>query len=262
MKGKLAAFTLTITLVAILISTSSAMAKGFVHGIVINVDETDYYLMGPEDGPNGEKDVPGHYWVQAGPKQLQGKHYNTGPFEAAEWWSSDADDGELLYIVHGIIDTWSEEKAEQYASKGYVHYHMLVTVSDGTPHPDKVVWLKHTARTSFTLDGGPHPELAHEVTPGIDYEFVPHYSMPYPHEPHMGMMGMIGHAWQADWHIPMMDSDYGGSNWSDHGWHGTTGHLHQTTVRTVDRQWQSAPPQVSPQKVLKLTTWGKIKALR
>ncbi len=154
-------------------------AQGFVHGIVINVDGVDYYLEGAPDGPGGAYDIPGHYWVQAGPNELQGKHYNTGPFGASQWWSSDAPDGELLYIVHGIIDTWSEEKAEQYASRGYVHYHELRAVSDGSYHPTKIVWLKHTARTSFTLDGGPHPELSHYVTPGVDYEFIPNGMVPY-----------------------------------------------------------------------------------
>lgn len=157
---------------AILIVPSSAVGKGFVHGIVINVDGMDYYLAGPPDGPNGERDVPGHYWVQAGPRQLVGKHYNTGPFGESNWWSSDADDGELLYKVHAMIDMWSQEKAERYSSKGYVHYHELVSVQDGTPHPTKVVWLKHTARTRFTLDGGPAPQFAHSVRPGIDYEFI------------------------------------------------------------------------------------------
>jgi selenium-binding protein 1 len=261
MTSKLAAFTLTIALAALLISTSSAMAEGFVHGIILDVDGEDYYLMGPADGPNEETDIPGHHWVQAGLNQLQGKHYNTGPFGEPQWWSSDADDGELLYMVHGIIDTWSEEKAEQYASKGYVHYHMLVAVSDSTPHADKVVWLKHTARTRFTLDGGPHPELSHGVTPGIDYEFIPHHSMPYPHNHHMPMMGrgMMGSNWNADWHMPMMD---GIGNWSDHGWYGTTEHWHGTSTRSIDRQQNTAAPQVSPKKVLKLITWGKIKALR
>ncbi|MHC4536385.1 MAG: hypothetical protein ACYS6K_20735 [Planctomycetota bacterium] len=174
MRGKLAAFILTAGLVTLLVATSPAMAK-FVHGIIVDVDGEDYYLAGPP----GENDIPGHYWVQAGPDKLVGKHYNTGPGGAPQWWSSDADDGELLYIVHGIIDTWSEEKAAEYASKGYVHYHELVRVSDGALHPTKIVWLKHTARTSFTLDGGPHPELAHEVTPGVDYKFVPNYSVPY-----------------------------------------------------------------------------------
>jgi hypothetical protein len=155
-------------------------ASGFVHGIVITVDGVDYYLDGPPDGPNGETDIPGHYWTMAGPEQLVGKHYNTGPFGAPKWWSSDADDGELLYIVHAIIDTWSEEKAMAYAERGYVHYHELVTVEDGTLHPSKVVWLKHIARTHFTLDGGPHPELSHEVMPGLDDEFVPNGMMPYP----------------------------------------------------------------------------------
>jgi len=159
------------------------LAKGFTHTPVVTVDGMDYWLDGAPDGPGGAKDIPGHYWVQAGPNQLVGKHYNTGPFPPnnPQWWSSDAPDGELLYIVHAIIATWSEEKAEMYASKGYVHYHELVLTSDGTTkHPNKVVWLKHTARTSFTLDGGPHPELSHPVTPGVDYEFIPNGGMPYP----------------------------------------------------------------------------------
>ncbi|MFB0558751.1 MAG: hypothetical protein ACETVY_06515 [Candidatus Bathyarchaeia archaeon] len=172
----------TILLVSLFVApvyASKPMDKGFVHGIVITVDGEDYYLAGAPDGPGGAIDVPGHYWVQAGPVQLVGKHYNTGPFGAPQWWSSDAPDGELLYTVHGIIDTWTEEKAERYAGRGYVHYHELIRVSDGQPHPTKVVWLKHTARTFFTLDGGPRPDLAHSVTPGVDYEFMPNYMMPY-----------------------------------------------------------------------------------
>lgn len=153
--------------------------QGFVHGIVITVDGTDYYLAGAPDGPSGAYDIPGHYWVLAGRDQLVGKHYNTGPFGAAQWWSSDAPDGELLYIVHAIIDTWSAEKAAKYASRGYVHYHELIEVDGGELHPTKVVWLKHTARTTFNLDGGPHPELSHPVTPGVDYEFIPNGYTPY-----------------------------------------------------------------------------------
>jgi selenium-binding protein 1 len=154
-------------------------SMGFVHGFVIELDGDDYYMAGAPDGPNGEIDVPGHYWVQAGPNQVVGKHYNTGPFGAAQWWSSDAPNGELLYIVKGIIDTWSLAKASSYASKGYMHYHEFVKVSDGTHHPTKVVWFKHTARTTFTLDRGPRPDLTHAVTPGIDYEFIPNGNMPY-----------------------------------------------------------------------------------
>ena len=161
--------------------------RGFHSGVVLNVDGDDYYFMGPpiEEGAD-ELDVPGHEWVVAGPDRVVGKHYNTGPFGAPKWWSSDAPDGELLYIVHGIIDTWTEEKAAWYASKGYVHYHELVSVDDKvTLHPDKIVWLKHTARTFFTLDGGPMPDMEpHEVTPGIDYNFMPNYMMEYTGEPH------------------------------------------------------------------------------
>ena len=157
--------------------------KGFVHGIVIDIDGEDYYF----NGPPGENDVPGHYWVQAGPNQVVGKHYNTGPNGAPNWWSSDAPDGEYLYKVHGIIDTWSHAKATSYANRGYVHRHEFVKVSDGEPHPSKVVWLKHTARTSFTFDGVPvamNPMLEpHTVTPGVDYEFPNNGHMPYPEMP-------------------------------------------------------------------------------
>jgi len=84
-----------------------------------------------------------------------------------------------LYVVHGVIDTWSPESAATYASRGYVHYHELVSVTDGSLHPTKVVWLRHHARTSFTLDGGPRPDLVHEVTPGVDFEFIPNWFVPY-----------------------------------------------------------------------------------
>lgn len=158
--------------------------SGFQSGVVLDVDGEDYYLLGPpiEEGAD-ELDVPGHEWVVAGPNRVVGKHYNTGPFGAEKWWSSDAPDGELLYTVQGIIDIWTEGKAEWYAEKGFVHYHELVHVDDYSLHPDKVVWLKHTARTFFTLDGGPHPDMVgHEVTPGIDYLFIPNYMNPYPAE--------------------------------------------------------------------------------
>jgi selenium-binding protein 1 len=172
---------LALLLSALLIAVP-AIAGGFTHAPVIEVDGEAYYLAGMPDGPGGASDIPGHQWVQAGPNQLVGKHYNTGPFPPmnSSWWSSDAPDGELLYMVHAVIDTWSSVKAASYASQGYVHYHELVRVSDGELHPTKVLWLKHTARTSFTLDGGPRPEMGHEVTPGVDYEFINNWDMSYP----------------------------------------------------------------------------------
>lgn len=60
-----------------------------------------------------------------------------------------------------------------------MHYHELVSAEDGSLHPDTVIWLRHVARTHFTLDGGPHPELAHTVSPGPDPEFIPNGMMPY-----------------------------------------------------------------------------------
>ncbi len=170
---------LVVVLVAVAMVASPVVATGFERGVVVPVDGVDYWLAGAPDGPGGATDVPGHSWVVAGPRQLVGKHVNTGPFGAPQWWSSDAADGELLYVVHGVIDTWSPDKAARYASKGYVHYHELVSVADGTLHPTKVVWLRHHARTSFTLDGGPAPQFAHEVTPGIDYDFINNWPVPY-----------------------------------------------------------------------------------
>ncbi len=162
-------------------TSSKGRNRGFVHGVIVPVDGEDYYLAGAPDGPGGAIDVPGHYWVLAGPNKLVGKHYNTGPFGAPSWWSSDAGDGELLFIVQGIIDVWSPELAEWYSSRGYTHYHEFVKVSDGTEHPTKVLWLKHTAVGFFNFDGGPMPALGHYVTPGVDYAFMPNYMMPYPH---------------------------------------------------------------------------------
>jgi hypothetical protein len=153
--------------------------SSFVHGIVIPVDGDDYYLAGAPDGPEGQIDVPGHYWVNLGDGKLQGKHFNTGPFAAEKWWSSDADDGVLLFDVESIIDTWSEVKAIYYISRGFTHYHELISVSDSQVHPSKVIWLKHIARGHFTFDGGPLPDLAHEVAPGLDLDFMVNALNPY-----------------------------------------------------------------------------------
>jgi selenium-binding protein 1 len=168
-----------LALVVVMGAGGAATATGFVRGVVVTVDGEDYYLAGAPDAPGGAEDVPGHYWVNAGSGQLVGKHFNTGPFGVPSWWSSDAPNGELLYTVHGVVDTWSPLKAEAYASQGYVHYHELVSVEDGQLHPTTVVWLRHIARTSFTLDGGPMPEFAHQVTPGVDRDFIPNWSVPY-----------------------------------------------------------------------------------
>jgi hypothetical protein len=163
----------------------SAKSKnaGFVHGIEIDIDGEMYYFAGPPAGPNGEVDVPGHYWVQAGKNRVVGKHYNTGPGGMPNFWSSDADNGAYLYMVNGIIDTWSDEKVASYYARGYVHYHEFVSVDDIEElHPTKVVWLKHTAVTSFTLDGGPgapNPPYEHWVTPGVDFKFPNNSAKPY-----------------------------------------------------------------------------------
>lgn len=171
--------TLIITALICVVGLSLGSGDGFIHGIVIPVDGEDYYLAGAPDGPDGQYDIPGHYWAILDKNRLAGKHYNTGPFGAEKWWSSDAEDGELLYNVDAIIDTWSETKAIYYIAKGFIHYHELIRVSDGELHPTKVVWLRHVGKTNFTLDGGPAPDLTHEVSPGLDLDFIPIALNPY-----------------------------------------------------------------------------------
>jgi selenium-binding protein 1 len=168
-----------IALLAIFTFTVAAGAAGFERGIILEVDGEDYYFEGVDDAPGGAYDLPGNAWNQAGPRKVVGKHINTGPFGAESWWATDEPDGVYLFKVDGIIDEWTMEKAEEYQSRGYVHYHELRAVAGGAHHPTKVAWLKHTAVGSFYFDGGPHPEFAHDVSPGIDYDFMPNWDMPY-----------------------------------------------------------------------------------
>jgi methanethiol oxidase len=150
----------------------------YQRGLVYRVDGKDYFLHGPME--SGARDIPGHDWMKVSGTEVSGRLFNTGPFGMPKWWSSNANDGQLLYLVDGIIDTWSPEQRLLYNSLGYVHYHKLVSVEDRQPHPTKVMWLQYTAVGSFTLDGGPRPWLAHEVIPGIDFKFQPNTQFPYP----------------------------------------------------------------------------------
>ena len=79
-------FLISLVVMALLILTVGiASAKGFTHAPVIDVDGEYYYMAGAPDGPGGTTDIPGHEWVQAGPNQVVGKHFNTGPFGASQW---------------------------------------------------------------------------------------------------------------------------------------------------------------------------------
>jgi len=160
------------------------MSDEFIHGIVLEIDDGHYYFGGVADGPDGAIDVPGHSWIQDDDKVL-GKHYNTGPFGAESWWSSDAPDGALLYAVEGRIDEWSEANAIKYFANGFTHYHHLVNVDTGETYHKKVVWLKHVATGSFNFDRGPAPELGHVVEPGVDFQFAPNWMMPFDPMGHM-----------------------------------------------------------------------------
>jgi len=151
----------------------------FVHGIVIKIGHHQYYLKGAPDGPNGEQDIPGHKWVQVSKNTIIGKHYNTGPFGAPNFWSTDAPDGALLWTMIGKIDTWTEAKAAKYYTEGFTHYHPLVSVKTGKPHRKLVVWLRHSAVIDFTFDGLPTVIEPYSVTVGADYRFVHRWDEAY-----------------------------------------------------------------------------------
>lgn len=156
----------------------------FVHGIVIELDGVGYYLDGPEDGPNGEKDMPGYFWKQVSSSRIIGESFNTGPFGTMKWWSSHMENGEHMYSILGVIDIWTLDLAEEYAKKGFVHYHELVSVDGGSYHPSKVLWLKHIAQKSIVFNGpnAPNRTFEHEVSPGVDANYPVNYMKAYPAE--------------------------------------------------------------------------------
>ena len=161
----------------------------YSRGLVYHLDGQDYFLDGPME--NGARDIAGHDWSLRPDGTVDGRHFNTGPFGMPRWWSSDAEDGQLLYRIHGIIDTWSDQKAHEYHELGYVHYHELVTVEGRTRHPTKIMWTKHTAVGSFTFDGGPMPWHAHPVTPGVDFDFMHNHHFPYPPREQLLYVGCV-----------------------------------------------------------------------
>jgi hypothetical protein len=152
--------------------------NGFVHGLAVEIEGNDYYFVGPGSVP-GVIDVPGHTWVQAGPNQVVGKHYNVGPPPAAgaPWWAHSEPYGVQLYQVHGIIDVPPEElsleEEQWYKDHGYIHIHEFVDGGGNELH-DYVVYLKHTAIREFFFDGGPVQPM-YDVEPGIDYGFMPNW---------------------------------------------------------------------------------------
>ncbi len=176
-------FLITLLIVTFGANAHEKAAQEFVHGITIKLHHDRYHFAGPADGENGETDIPGHTWRRIGKNRYQGKHHNTGPFGAPNWWSSDAGDGALIYVVEARIDKWTEKKALQYYMKGFTHYHPLVNAKTGQLHPKKVAWLKHAAVKTFEVDGSNMLAAtgleAYTVAPGIDYKVTPNWATPY-----------------------------------------------------------------------------------
>jgi len=177
----LSAFVILLAQTALAAPTWDKNPEDFMHGIALDIEGETWYFNGP-GSVMGAKDIPGHTWVQTeDPYQVVGRHYNVGPPmvpPGTPWWATGEPYGVMLFKVHGIIAPWSMEIAERMAARGYVHDHELVDGS-GNEHPYLVVWLKHTAVRSFSFNGGPHPEFAHDVKPGVDYDFLNNWFMPY-----------------------------------------------------------------------------------
>ncbi|TET64951.1 hypothetical protein E3J49_02905 [Candidatus Bathyarchaeota archaeon] len=155
--------------------------KAFIHGIALDINGETWYFAGP-GSIEGATDVPGHTWVSAGSKRVKGRHYNVGPWMApagTPWWASEEPYGVLLFMVDGILevppDELTEEKEQWLKEVGYVHFHELVDMM-GNENEDIVVYLKHTAVRAFYFDGGlMAPGSNHDVSPGIDYNFMPNW---------------------------------------------------------------------------------------
>jgi hypothetical protein len=178
---------ITVVVAAILLLASQASAAptwdkdpaAFEHGIALDIDGETWYFAGPGSVDPAAHDVPGHTWVQTGPYHVVGRHYNVGPFVAAgePWWAPEEPYGVLLFKVDGIIAPKDPDmKYEAHLKKkGYVHRHELV--NGGNEHPEMAVYLKHTAVRHFYFDPQmPMPmRVDHEVTPGIDFDFMPNW---------------------------------------------------------------------------------------
>ena len=150
--------------------------SAFTDSIVISIDGEEYTLENMTEDAQG---LPGHEWLKISETEYFALHHNVGPNEAESWWATEAPNDELLYVVNVVIDTWTIEKAEAYAERGYVHYQPLIHVTDGTRHPEMIAWMQHIALDSFHLDGGSQPLLGHDVVPGIDRLFLPNWSTEY-----------------------------------------------------------------------------------
>jgi len=174
-------YLLFLILVPALLAPVILLTKNEEHvaNVVLSIGGEEYYIEG-NCFNDTDQDIPGHTWRVTDSNKLEGRHYNTGDDNAAQWWASYQPDHVLIYQVKAIIDEWSPRLARYYASLGYTHYERLEKVSDGSFHPYKVVWLQHKAVRNFFLDGGPNPELyAHHVSRGIDYGYMPNWFIPY-----------------------------------------------------------------------------------
>jgi hypothetical protein len=186
MRGVFALMGLVIMLVGLSGSAAAAPTwdkdpEGFVHGPMLEIDGVYYYFKGP-GSMMGATDVPGHTWVQTGPYQVEGRHYNVGPWfvpMGTPWWATGEPYGVQLYQVHGIVaPTYPDAKTEEKLRKqGYVHRHELVYAMgpmEGMVNEDIRVYLKHIAKREFYFDGGPMMPM-YWVYPGVDRMFMPNW---------------------------------------------------------------------------------------
>lgn len=165
-------------------TASNSQQQSFIHGITFKVDNQYYNFSGSPDGSNGEQDLPGHHWIQTDKKSFVGLHYNTGPFGAPKWWSSDTENAALLWVLEAKVDIWTQANAVKYFSRGFASYVPIINVVTGIAHPRKVAWLKHVSIRNFTFDGSEplafSGKIPHTVLKGIDFEIDLNWNIQYP----------------------------------------------------------------------------------
>jgi len=165
-------------LLVVLVWFTMSQHGGFVHRLLSYVYDLDYYLAEASEGQDYANDMAGQYWIPAGELLTVEEHYNITTFGELSWYESDADDGEILFMV---VEITEESKISTNASApgGYVHNHEIILVPEDTMYPTEVLRLKPLAGRRSIFDGGLHREFEQEFEQEVDYGSVSKLVMTY-----------------------------------------------------------------------------------
>lgn len=149
--------------------------SGFFNRLLNYVYGQIYYLAPAPDGPDCVTDIDGQYWIPAGEYPTVENQYKTAIHQAQTWRSYKEDEGEILLMVLEITEEYGKDGPDACAPEGCVHDHDIDLVPEGTMHPTIVLSLNPIERTGFIVEGGLYRKFEHEVTPGVDYRFIPKF---------------------------------------------------------------------------------------